>query len=251
MKVLIIEDEYYTSERLKDLIIKYDKDIEIVGQLTSVSSSVKWFKENKHPDLVFQDIVLEDGNCFEIYDAVEVKTPIVFTTAYSEYALKSFDVNSISYIVKPYTQENITTAFEKYDKFREMFLPPDISLLKESILNSVPQPKQRFLVKKGDNYTILNTSDIAYFVSEDGLTFALDKHNNKYPIDNSIVELKTLLDSKDFFNINRKYIISVSCIQKISNYFNGRLKLNINPPSTEDVIVSREKVKEFKEWTSM
>ena len=246
MKVLIIEDEQYTAQRLLDLIKKYDPKIEVCAMLTSVQESVKWFKANTHPDLIFQDIQLSDGNCFEIYEAVKVSSPIIFTTAYSEYALKSFEVNSIDYLVKPY--DYIERVLDKFSQFASMFQMPDISIIKDLINKTNISSKKRFLIRVGDVYKTLETKDVAYILFDTGLAFVYTFSGKRYPLDQSLSELEKELNPDDFYRINRKYIISSQSIQKISTWFSGRLKLQLKPEPEEDIIVSRERVNGFKKW---
>ncbi len=247
MNVLIIEDEYHTANRLKQLITEIDNTINIVAILSSVESSIEWFRNNEHPNLIFQDIALSDGNCFEIYEEVDIKCPVIFTTAYSEYALKSFRFNSIDYIVKPYDREDIKRVLNKFKQFSNLFTIPNQSIIKEILSQTRKTVKKRFLVKTGDKYRTINASDVAYLIYDEGIVFAITS-DTKHPVDNTITELDTQLDSDMFFRINRRYIVNINNITKISSWFNSRLKLELNPTTSNDIVVSRERVKEFKEW---
>lgn len=248
MTVLIIEDEEHTALRLKSLILKYDKNIEVIAVLNSISESIKWFKNHKQPELIFQDIQLSDGSCFEIYNSVKIASPVIFTTAYSKYALKSFEVNSIDYLVKPYDFSDIKRVLDKFFQFSSLFQLPDLSDLKELILSKSIAPKRRFLVRLGDKFKTINATEIAYIHYDDGITFAYVFLGSKYPLDQTITELESTLDPHDFYRINRKYIINNQSIQKISTWFSGRLKLELKPKPDKDIIVSRERVKGFKQW---
>jgi two-component system, LytTR family, response regulator LytT len=248
MNILIIEDEIHTAKRLAQIIREVEPNAAVVAQLTSIEQAVKWFNSYNPPDLIFQDIRLSDGLCFEIYQAVKINSPIIFTTAYSEYALESFKLNSIDYIVKPYDKEDIRKVFEKFHGFREMFTPPETSLVKEILLGENKTMRKRFLIKTGDRYFSLNASDVAWFVSDEGLTFARTFQDKNHPVDLPLAEVARQLDPDIFFQINRKYILHIESIGRISSWFNSRLKLEINPAAGEDVIVSRERVKQFKEW---
>ena len=248
MNVLIFEDERHTANRLSKLLFECDDSINIVGTIGSVKEGISWFRKNSIPDLIFQDIILSDGNCFEIFDAIDMTAPIIFTTAFSEYALRSFQVNSIDYIVKPYDIKDIQKALQKFKKFKGAFQPPDKKLLEEIINTTSITPKKRFLIKTGDSYNTIVSSDIAYLVSEDGVTFATLFNNKKYIVDYSIVDLSNLMDSYSFFNINRKIIINIESVKKINSWFNSRLKIEVNPPVADDIIVSRERVSSFKQW---
>jgi two-component system response regulator LytT len=248
MKILIIEDELHTANRLKQLVLEYDKEAEILANLTSVAASIEWFRSNKAPDLIFQDIQLSDGNCFEIYETVPVNCPVVFTTAYNEYALKSFEVNSIDYLVKPYDSNDIRRVLDKFNHFSSIFQTTKLDDLK--LLGNPKKilPRIRFLVRIGDNYKIIRTADIAYLLSDGGLTFACLFDGKKYPLDQPLAELTDELDESDFFRINRNCIVNSKSIQKISSWFNSRLKIELLPKPDVEIIVSRERVKEFKNW---
>lgn len=248
MKILIIEDEMHTAQRLEQLVKELKPKAEIVSVLNSVESALLWFRNNEEPDLIFQDIQLGDGLCFEIYDSIEIKAPIVFTTAYSEYALKSFELNSISYVVKPYDKNDLQKVFDKYDNVRSHFNVPETQLLQEILFQKKTTYKRRFLIKIGEQYHVLGAKDIAFVVFEHGLSFAYTFNNERFPLDLSMNELATQLDPKVFFRINRQSIINSSSIKKISNWFNARLKLETEPKEAVEFVVSREKVKDFKEW---
>jgi len=248
MNVLIFEDEKPTAIHLASLLSKIDKSINIIGSLGSVAAGIKWYKENQMPDLVFQDIILSDGNCFEIFDTVEVMAPVIFTTAFSEYAIKSFQVNSIDYIIKPYDIKDLKSALDKYSKLKGIFHPPEKKLLEDILKKKTFTPKKRFLVKMGDNYLPIGSDDIAYLISEDGLTFATLFNKERHIVNFSIVELAKQMDPSSFFQINRKMIINIESVKKLSSWFNSRLKLTLIPPLNEDAVVSRERTSSFKEW---
>lgn len=248
MKVLIIEDEIHTANRLEQLVKECEPSIEVLAILNSVAQSIKWFQNNEAPDLIFQDIQLGDGLCFEIYETINIEAPIVFTTAFSEYALKSFELNSIAYVVKPYDKKDILAVFEKYNKIKSHFLMPESQLLQNILVQKKDIIKRRFLIKIGEQYQVLNTKDIAFIIFEYGLSFAYNFKNEKLPLDQSMNELSVQLDAKEFFRINRQCIVHSSSIMKISSWFNTRLKLETEPKEPIELIVSREKVREFKDW---
>ena len=248
MNVLIFEDEKYTADRLSNLLSEADNSIKIVGIIGAVNEGISWFRKNEMPDLIFQDIMLSDGNCFDIFDAVEINTPIIFTTAFSEYALRSFQVNSIDYLVKPYDSKDIKKALQKFKNFKGAFYPPEKEILEEILNRTATTPKRRFLVKTGDNYLSINSHDIAFLFSEDGVTFATLFSKQKYIVDYSIADLSKQMDTSSFFQINRKIIINIESVDKINSWFNSRLKVRINPPMDDDIIVSRDRVKSFKQW---
>lgn len=248
MKVLIFEDEKHTASRLEKLLLKYDSSIEILAVIASVQDGIVWFEQNEAPDLVFQDILLNDGSCFEIFEAVEVRVPIIFTTAYNEYALQSFKLNSIDYVVKPYDFDDIKKALDKFHRMKDVFASFDVDLLKDLVRQQNPNFKKRFLVKVGDKFQSLKSDDVAWFVYDTGVTFAFTFGGNRFPIDYSIDQLTSVIDSEKFFRINRKYLINSESIQSIHTWFNSRLKLHVLPKAEEDIIVSRERVRGFKVW---
>jgi DNA-binding LytR/AlgR family response regulator len=248
MNVLIIEDEQYTANRLRQLVLEYDKDITIAAIINSVSSAIEWFKTHQPPDLILQDIQLSDGTCFDIYKAVPVNSPVIFTTAYNEYALKSFEVNSIDYLVKPYDFNDIKRVLEKFRNFSSMFQTTKIDDLNMLGETKRVLPRIRFLVKIGDNFKVIQTSEIAYFLSDGGLSFACLFDGKKYPLDQSLSEISFELDENNFFRINRNCIVSSKSIQKISSWYNSRLQIELLPKSEVEIIVSRERVREFKTW---
>lgn len=248
MKILIFEDEKHTATRLIQLLKKYDNTIEVMEVLGSVQNGIKWFNNNPSPDLIFQDILLNDGNCFEIYEKVKVSAPIIFTTAFNEYALQSFKVNSIDYLVKPYDYPDIKKALDKFQSLKETFLLPDKELLKSIFLSNKPEIKKRFLVKIGDRFRSVKTEDIAWFMFDEGITFAFTFENIRFPINYSIDQLSLRIDPDSFFQVNRKFVINFESIRNIHTWFNSRLKLEIDPKPKEDIIVSRERVKDFKLW---
>ena len=248
MNVLIFEDERHTANRLASLLNECDNSINTLAIIGSVKEGISWLKNNEMPDLIFQDIILSDGNCFDIFDAVSLTSPIIFTTAFSEYALRSFEVNSIDYIVKPYDINDIKKALNKFNKFKGAFQPPDKQLLEEIISKPATTPKKRFLIKSGDSFSTIVSSDIAYLASDEGVTTATLFNKQKHIVDYSIVDLSKIMDSHSFFNINRKIIINIESVVKINSWFNSRLKIELNPPLDDEIIVSRERVKFFKEW---
>ena len=248
MNVLIFEDEKYTATRLIQLLKKYDSEIDVVEVIASVQQGIEWYRNNPFPDLVFQDILLNDGNCFEIFEKVKMNVPIIFTTAYNEFALRSFKLNSIDYIVKPYDFQDIKKALDKFKDFKEMFIVPENELLKNIVQSKTPEVKKRFLVKLGDKYRSVKSEDIAWFMYDEGVTFAFTFENTRFPVNYSIDQLSEVLEPDNFFQINRKYAVNFESIRNIHSYFNSRLKLEIVPKPSEDIVVSRERVKGFKAW---
>jgi two-component system, LytTR family, response regulator LytT len=248
MRILIIEDEKHTADYLIELLNNFDSSFKICEILGTVKKSLNWFKVNDPPDLIFQDIVLSDGDCFEIFDKIKIESPVIFTTAYSEYAIKSFRVNSIDYLLKPYDAEDINRVLKKFFRFKDIFRQPDLQLLKEIVQATSKSIKRRILVKSGDRFYPINVNEVTCFYYDEGVTMAVMKNHKKYIVDDTILELANQLDSDNFFQINRKYIVNIGAIVKISKWFNSRLKVEIGAELKEEIIVSRERVTDFKNW---
>ncbi|MDX2445074.1 MAG: LytTR family DNA-binding domain-containing protein [Bacteroidales bacterium] len=251
MKVLIIEDEQLAYERMVELIKEVDKNISICGNLDSVKKSIEWFQENELPDLVFMDIQLADGLSFEIFDHVTVDCPIIFTTAYQEYAIKAFKVNSIDYLLKPIDSEELNAAFKKFKKRMEE--KENTSNIPLEVLNDVKkmldrQYKNRFVVKVGEHIKSIEVKDILFFYSLDKGTYMHTKDKRSLNIDFSLDTIQELVDPMKFFRVNRKFLVSHPAIEDIVVYSNSRLKLKLTYSTEEDVLVSREKVQAFKSW---
>ncbi len=252
MRILLVEDEHYAAKRLKSLILEELPDAHIVETLDTVEDTCSWFASHVEPDLAFMDIQLADGLSFQIFEKVKVNCPVIFTTAYDEYALDAFKVNSIDYLLKPIEEEALTTAINKYQNIYSN-KKVDLSMLNwngitKDIFQSKPKYKQRFLIKTGNTFGYLNSEDIAFICSEEGLSFAFDHKRKRYHLEQTIEKLSSLLDPTSFFRLNRKYLVHINAIQKIHPYFNNRLKLDLSVSHEEDIIVSRDKVKQFKAW---
>ena len=251
MKVLIIEDEPIAANRLVDLLKKYDEKIEISAKISSVKKSVKWFNENVEPDLVFMDIQLADGLSFDIFEQIKINCPIIFTTAYDEYAIKAFKVNSVDYLLKPIDFSELTYSIEKY-KTNFNVKSDDASIqyshIEEVINNLTNKYKDRFVVKVGLYIKPIETSNIVYFYSMEKATYIHTNDKRNYVIDFSLEQIEKLVNPKMFFRINRKYIININAIDDIVSFSKSRMKINLQDSDVEDFIVSREKVNKFKNW---
>jgi two-component system response regulator LytT len=252
MKVLILEDEKLASDKLEKALLEIEPEAQIQARLKTISAAVDWLKNNPHPDLILSDIRLLDGLCFEIFQQVEVQKPVIFTTAYDQYALKAFEVNSIDYLLKPIKKEKLKQSL---DKLRNLALKPSslpvdyqevLKLLKSS--SSSSDYKSRFMVRLGQKIIALPADKIAYFFSENKLTYIVTKEGKRYPIDQPLDELIDLLDPRTFFKINRQYIITFESIAEIHPYFKGRIKLLLQPKADEEVVISSERTPEFKKW---
>jgi len=249
MKAIIIEDEAMAVRQLIRVLQKVDSSIEIIEQLESIESAVHWFSNNAEPDVVFLDIHLSDGLSFEIFKHVQLKCPIIFTTAYDEYAIQAFKVNSIDYLLKPIKEVELAQAIEKYKSLQTVpVLGKQVTELLQNYQQSITKNyKTRFLVKKQDQLKAIESTNISYFYSEDKITF-LQTANSKHIINYSLNDLEKMLNPNDFFRLNRKMITSFSAIQKIHKYFNGKLLIELSPTIADKVVISREKAIVFKEW---
>lgn len=257
MKILIVEDEELAVKKLQKTLASVDDSTEIVGVADSIKSSVDWLQHNPPPDLILMDIELSDGQSFEIFNLTEVKTPVIFTTSYDEFALKAFKVNSVDYLLKPIQKEDLEAALVKFKKMKESFggtitNKQDMSIdhiVKE--LQQKLQPKEyrkRFLVKHAQKLVSITCEEIAYFYSDGRLNFFKTSDNRKFVVDYTMDELEDMLDPDKYFRISRSFYVSVASIEKIDDYFGNRLILHLNPPVDKEALVSREKVTDFKKW---
>lgn len=241
MRVLIIEDEPLAQEELVRIIEKLFSEMEIVGRLATVRESIDWLSENK-TDLIFMDIHLADGNSFIIFDHVEVRTPIIFTTTYDQYAIQAFKVNGIGYLLKPILESDLIAAVEKFN-----YVPDKFTELLHS-LNPTKRYKSRISIKSGNNFSFLDMNDVAYFYAEDRVTFVVPKQGRQQIVDYTIEALEPMLDPKLFFRLSRGCIASIDSIAGVAKYFNSRLKISLNPKYDGGLLVSRVRVPEFLKW---
>ncbi len=252
MKALIIEDEYPAAERLEKLIRRLDPRVEIAGVLESVESAKRWFATGQPVDLIFSDIQLSDGLRFQIFEAFPAHSPIVFTTSYDEYAIRAFRVKSIDYLLKPIKLPELALAIKKYETLKQDFSPPAYTKKVESLLDSLEMSrrshKTRFLVKNGEQLIPIGQEQVAYFYTANELACLVGRDGRQYLIDYTLEELELSVNPVHFFRINRQFIVQVAAIQKIHSYFNGKLKVELRPEATQEVVVSREKAPAFKAW---
>lgn len=249
MKVVIIEDEGFAAMRLKKMILQYNPDIEIMAELESVKESVLWFKSHNDPDLIFLDIQLEDDLSFSIFEQVNITSPVIFTTAFDEYAIKAFKLKSIDYLLKPIIQEELVAALKKYEDITGMQRNNiDLQSLYGLIISKEKKFRERFSVSIGNKIKTFHISDVAYFLSEDGYTNACLSNKSVYPLDISLNKLETETDPGMFFRINRQVLLNINAIQDIHIHSNSRLKLDVIPKIENGVFVSVDKVTEFKKW---
>lgn len=254
MKILIIEDEELAVKKLQKTLQSVDKDAEVIGTTDCISTSVEWLKGNPAPDLILMDIELLDGQSFEIFNRVEVKSPVIFTTSYDEYALKAFKVNSVDYLLKPVQKEDLAAALDKYRKMYNTAAPSSSLINMESLVKELQQklqPKEfrkRFLVKNAQKLVSVEVEDIAYFYSDGRLNFFKTKDNRKFIVDYTMDELEDMLDPEAYFRISRSFYVSIGSVDQIHDYFGNRLLLYLKPAVDKEAIVSREKVTDFKKW---
>lgn len=249
MKILIIEDEKPAAKRITKLVKALHSEIKILDVIDSVEDAVAWFNNFPAPDLVFMDIQLADGLSFDIFKGSEVSCPVIFTTAYDNYALEAFKVNSVDYLLKPIDPKELDQAWHKFQSLKGN-AKNDIAGLLAAFQSQSEQRKykERFLVKKGDGFKYIIAHNISYFYAEGGLIFLKTFENERHILDEKLDNLESGLNPRNFFRINRKLIISDQAVLEISNYFNSRLKLSLNPIFDDEVIVSRERVSGFKAW---
>ncbi|HMP94284.1 MAG TPA: LytTR family DNA-binding domain-containing protein [Phnomibacter sp.] len=259
MKVVIIEDEPLTANRLKAMLQKMDSTTEVQAVLPSIEEAVDWFKNNPSPELVFMDIHLEDGQSFTIFETINLEVPVIFTTAYDEYMIKAFKVNSVDYLMKPLNYDELVQAVDKFKKYHTTpasagsaeesnDLPPAWEPLLRSIRGQEVAYKERFLISIGSRLRTIDVADIHYFYSAEKLTFLVTADGQKFPMDNSLDKLQLQLNPRQFFRVNRQMMVKLTAIENIHVYPKGRLKLDLKPHFKEDVMVSLDRVTEFKDW---
>ena len=249
MNVLIIEDEKPAARRLNRMLAVLG--IEVKQMLHSVEESLNWLQNNKHPDLIFLDIQLSDGLSFEIFEEIELKSAIIFTTAYDEYALKAFKLNSIDYLLKPLDEDELKFAVDMFkDKQpKETNIQVDIDAIRKLLINPVDRKfKKRLTIKIGQHIKIVNIDAIECFYSENKSTYIHTAENRNYLLDNSLELWQEELDPEQFFRVNRTFVVYINSIKDIIAYSNSRLKLILNSYNETEIIVSRERVKDFKKW---
>jgi DNA-binding LytR/AlgR family response regulator len=249
MNVIIIEDEKPSARRLQRMLEKLDIHPETM--LHSVEESIDWFNNNEHPDVIFLDIQLSDGLSFEIFEAVDVKSAIIFTTAYDEYALQAFKLNSIDYLLKPIDETELHKAIKKYEDNQPIRkqVTLDFNDIKNLLVNPIEREyKKRFSVKIGQHLKLINIDEIECFYSENKGTYLYTSDGRNYLIDNTLEQLEEELQPNTFFRISRKFFVNIHAIKDMVSYTNSRLQIKLNMFNEQDVIVARERVKDFKNW---
>jgi two-component system, LytTR family, response regulator LytT len=249
MNIIIIEDEKPSARRLQRMLTSLN--IEANTMLHSVEESIAWFQNNEHPDLIFLDIQLSDGLSFEIFEAITIKSAVIFTTAYDEYALQAFKLNSIDYLLKPIDETDLEKALKKYQERlpQKQAVTLDFNDIKKLLINPIDREyKKRFSVKVGQHLKLINIEDIECFYSENKGTYLYTSEGRNYLLDTTLELLEQELEPQTFFRINRKFFVNINAIKDMVSYTNSRLQIKLNTYNEDEVVVARERVKDFKEW---
>jgi two-component system LytT family response regulator len=257
MKILLIEDEELTARKMQRMLADVQPDSELMATIGSVEESVEWLGAHSSPDLILMDIELADGQSFEIFNQATVTCPVIFTTAYDEYAIKAFRVNSIDYLLKPVKEEDLRRALNKLHQLKQI-LTSQPDFLQTSLVNllaqlSVPPPqsstyRERFMIKQGQRLFAIETGEIAYFFTRNKISFIKTHDNREYMVDYTLDELDKMVNPRRFFRLNRQIIAQLQAIEKVHLYFNNKLKIQLRPAFEEEVLVSRIKASDFKIW---
>jgi DNA-binding LytR/AlgR family response regulator len=251
MNVLIIEDEAPAFRRLQRVLEELRPNIQILEVIDTVEHSIKWLRTHKEPDLIFMDIQLADGISFEIFEQIDVKTPVIFTTAYSEYTLKAFKVNSIDYLLKPIDKELLQKSIEKWENLKEVYNGTDLKEIIKSIKPESKEFKKRFLVKNSSKLLSIKTNEIAYFYTENGIVYIKTIKENKFHIDTKLDLIQEQIDPQQFYRLNRQFIVNLDSIVSSHPYDKGKIMVEITPKTELPIIVSRDKASDFKKWLDL
>jgi two-component system response regulator LytT len=249
MKIIIIEDELKAAKSLANLIIKLRPAAKIMAQLQSIEGAVEYLSENEQPDLIFMDIQLSDGLSFEIFKSVEIRCPVIFCTAYGEYAMDAIKANGIDYLLKPFSQDDLQAAFEKVDSFKNFFqqnTQPDLDGLLKRI--GLDEGKKSFLVFKHNKYTTVQTEQIAFIYIRNDSASIMTFQQEEYAIDQSLDQVQALLSAKQFFRLNRQYLVNFSAIKEVEHYFGRKLFVKLTIPSPDKLLIGKEKTSAFLNW---
>jgi two-component system response regulator LytT len=249
MKIIIIEDELKAAKSLANLVLKLRPSAKIVAQLQSIESSVDYLSQNEEPDLIFMDIQLSDGLSFEIFKSVKIHCPIIFCTAYGEYAMDAIKANGIDYLLKPFSEEDLQTAFVKVENFKNFFqqnTQPDLDGLLKRI--GIDEGKKSFLVFKNNKYTTVQTDQIAFIYIRNESATIMTFQEQEYAIDQSLDQVQGLLSSKQFFRLNRQYLVNFSAIKEVEHYFARKLFVKLVIPSPDKLLIGKEKTGGFLSW---
>jgi len=251
VKVLIIEDEKIAANNLETMLHQIDVTIDVQSKIDSIEESVKWLNNNT-VDLIFLDIHLADGLCFKIFEQIEIKTPVIFTTAYDQYAIRAFKVNSIDYLLKPIEIQQLKQSLEKFKELNQVQNAEtfDFAAL-VNYYNKRIKYQERFIVRYAQKIKSIKTSDIAYFYIEAESVFLCTKSHNNYPIEYSLDKLESIINPKDFFRINRQYIINIASIENMYSLSKSRIKIELKPKPDNETVVSYNKMSDFRNWLNI
>ncbi len=244
MNILIIEDEQPAFKRLSKLVLEVIPSAKVIGHIDSIQGAIEWFAANDCPEIVFLDIHLADGSAFDLVKKVKIVCPIIFTTAYDQYAVDAFKTSSIDYLLKPVKKDQLEAALQKLRNFKQLFATPGADGSRREKM----EYKKRFVVRFGEHIKTLPVTDIAYFYSENKVTIAKMADNRNYPMDHNLDNLESMLDPQDFFRINRQYLISLKAIEEMKTYSKARVIVKLTPPAKEVPVVSSERAADFKDW---
>ena len=247
MRVIIVEDEIHAAEKLQRQLNKISNNIEVLAKIESVESAVNWLKGND-TDLIFLDIHLGDSNSFQIFEQVEIKTPVIFTTAYDQYAIKAFKLNAIDYLLKPIDQKELVKAIAKFEDVYQFSYAIDYGKIANILQEKSPESQKRFLVYSGDKIKMIEVDMVAYFMAEGKYCYLNSNDNQQYLVDFTLDKLEKVLDPDQFFRINRQFIVNIKGIKQMHSYPKGRVKIDLSPPSRKEAIVSIERASQFKKW---
>lgn len=251
MNILVVEDETLAAERLIQLIQAHAPEMKLVGQFDTVEETVSFFRSGKTVDLLFLDIQLADGKSFDIFNQVNIEVPVIFTTAYDQFALQAFKYYSVDYLLKPVQPEDLHHAINKFKQLHTARVPKlsDLEEIRKLILGGARQYRERFIIKTGNRLQYKSVNEAAWFFADGKTAYLVTKtENRKYLIDHTLEELEQLLEPSRFFRISRKHIVCVDCIAEVKGLISGKLQLKLNQPCDQELSVSRERAHEFKSW---
>lgn len=256
MKIVIIEDEYLAADALEELLLTLRPDYKVMVRLESVGEAIDWFENNEAPNLIFCDIHLSDGSSFEIWREVKIDCPVIFTTAFDQYAIDAFKLNSIDYLLKPIKSKELQQALEKYETLHKDALWSEMKNLQGLIKNTLLEPdssgtKTRFIVKLGQSIKTISAEDAAYFLAEDGVVLLVSFTGKRFVVNYTLDQLEEKLDARLFFRANRQLVVNIGAVREVNPYFKGRLHLHLEPAPKDDQIISSGKANAFKEWLDM
>jgi two-component system, LytTR family, response regulator LytT len=248
IRALIIEDERPAALRMEKLLQGIDPSIGIIDRLDTVAAAVKWFNSNPHPDLILLDIQLGDGLSFEIFSSVRVESYVIFTTAFDEFAIKAFELNSLDYLLKPVSEEKLARSIAKFRKFRDKGNSPDYDKLLETLDKREQKFKKRFIIQIAGKIRVIETDNVAWFYSKEKNTFLCSADNKAYPVDYSLDQIESIVNPELFFRVNRQFIVQYKSISRIDILSKSRIRIATNPTFEEEILISTARTAEFRNW---